>query len=35
MNQGKDCPEVLKTVDCQTDQSLMKSATGEILTTSC
>ena len=35
MNQGKDYPEKLKTVDFQTVQSLMKSATGETLTTSC
>ena len=35
MNQGKDSTEVLKTVDFQTGQSLMKSATGETLTPSC
>jgi hypothetical protein len=35
MNRGNDYPEALKTVDFQTGQCLMKSATRETLTTSC
>ena len=35
MNQEKDSPAVLKTVDFQTGQPLTRSATGETLTTSC